>query len=553
MRIQALGADRKKIIGFRLQLPESPARGIVAQLLIDGDPHAPVVRIIEAEFVERQLQAHAARLDIGFLERPVLEETILLPMRRRVREFAGFQRREEAIRHADRHFARAGILDIHAQGPAHGHAEHDHAVGMREIEGQAHVLGLRIQRMRSAVGVGAEHPIPRVDRHVARQHRSHQNARHQVATTIPREIVFRLLRAFVRTEQLPIREMQGLVGDRFVIHQPQMDLGRVDRDRQAHAITGADIDTSIASTLMDGEQGFRCDHRLGRITERIVDIGHAVDLHAAIEMAVPVHMDAGIDFPQLRFQPLGTEDGVQQPGRGRDVPRHHIDTRQEVRTGDHRFVARIGRRRVERVEMQRDFVGAIAIGPAAGAEIHPHRLQFLGRLAEGIIVPAQQRMNRHAALAVRPHRDPARFGHRADFGEFLQGTLVAAFARHPQIVIAGYEHHFAETFGECAQTPLEQRGLVGQIAGEDQQVVPIIENREVFDPLGVGVVIDVDIGKREDSHAMGSALPGRRKPGAARIARASRPRLREILARGIKRSIEARGIEAQRHERNPEE
>src|SRR5687767_1534321 len=95
-------------------LPEAPAFGAVVQIGIDTDAHRVVVRELEAEAVQRQREPHATRFDVRLLESPVLEEAILLPIRRSAREFRRFGRRKKPVRDVERNAACRDVLDIYA-------------------------------------------------------------------------------------------------------------------------------------------------------------------------------------------------------------------------------------------------------------------------------------------------------------------------------------------------------------------------------------------------------------------------------------------------------
>src|SRR5262249_13180075 len=115
LRSDTLGTDCRQILRRRLKLPELPARWIIGQFGINRGPDCMIIRIVKAEFVERQGQTHATRLDIGFLESPVLEEPVLPLMRWREHKGCNFLRSEIAAGNIHWRFTRADVLDIHSQ------------------------------------------------------------------------------------------------------------------------------------------------------------------------------------------------------------------------------------------------------------------------------------------------------------------------------------------------------------------------------------------------------------------------------------------------------
>src|SRR5207302_4782559 len=196
---------------------------------MNRDRNCVITGVVKAEFVEGQRQTHATRLNIGFLESPVLEESVLLLVRRRGGKYCNFLWRKIAISHLNRCLPRTEILDIHPQGPTLGYAYNDQAVRVRNIERQAFVSRLRIDNLGAPVGICCKDPLPGMDGYVARQYRPHQGSSNQVAAPIPHEIKPLLLPPFRSIEQFSIGGVQERLGYFIEKSEPQMNLGRRER------------------------------------------------------------------------------------------------------------------------------------------------------------------------------------------------------------------------------------------------------------------------------------------------------------------------------------
>src|SRR5580658_6459218 len=90
--------------------------------------------ITKAEPVKRQKQAHAARLYVSFLERPVFKKAMLLFRTRYRGKCSNFFWCETSICYLNFYLARAYIFDIHTHGTPLGDCQNDDAVRVRNAK-----------------------------------------------------------------------------------------------------------------------------------------------------------------------------------------------------------------------------------------------------------------------------------------------------------------------------------------------------------------------------------------------------------------------------------
>src|ERR1041385_6785698 len=105
--------------------------------------------------------------------------------------------------------------------------------------------------------------------------------------------------------------------------------------------------------LMDAEQTLRGKRCFARVTERIVDVCHAVDRHMTVGVAVSIDMNGRVETSQLALQSRRAQDGVKKPAGARNEPRHQVDARQKVRVRDDLAVLGGNLFVIERLEMSR--------------------------------------------------------------------------------------------------------------------------------------------------------------------------------------------------------
>src|ERR1700733_9688574 len=159
-----------------------------------------------------------------------------------------------------------------------------------------------------------------MDGYVARQYRAHQRSSDQVATTIPREIKPLFLLLFRNIEQFPIEGIHWGFGYFIVKSQPQMNLSGRERYDPIHLHTAP-------LALVDALEALRRHPDFARIAESIVDVGYAVDLHLAVNMAVAVDVNVGVQASQLVLKLRGAKNRIEKPLGDRNRSRHQIDTR----------------------------------------------------------------------------------------------------------------------------------------------------------------------------------------------------------------------------------
>src|SRR5688572_10474427 len=108
-------------------------------------------------------------------------------------------------------------------------------------------------------------------------------------------------------------------------------------------------------------------------------------------MAVAIYVNARADLAQLSFQARAAQYGIQQPVSARYIAGHEIDARQEVGERDDLACAGRGNVAIQASEMRGHVERLETWRPATRVIIHPHAQQVGARLAEGVVVPAEQR------------------------------------------------------------------------------------------------------------------------------------------------------------------
>lgn len=264
---------------------------------------------------------------------------------------------------------------------------------------------------------------------------------------------------------------------------------------------------------MKAQQPLRRNPRLPRIAEGVVHIAHAVDHLVAVDMAVAIDMGDRPPGAELGFQFAGAEHGVDDAFGRRDEIRHHVDAGQEMRDGDGGKVRCRHRGRVAGQEGVGDHGRRHALGPAAGAKIGPGQAQIARGLAEREIIPAIERHDAEPG-AVPDLLDGAAFmGDAADLVEFRERVVMGAVAHHPQLVIAGQIDQGAEAQRQPFQGAAQTLRHVGDVAGQDQQIVDVIGGRQPGHPLVVLVVIDMQVRDGKDAHQLRSGFGLGHPPG----------------------------------------
>src|SRR6185503_1815376 len=116
-------------------LQELPARWIILERGLEGDLRRIWRLQREREITERQRQAEPARLDVGLLQRPVVEEDLALLNVRQLAQVADLARREMTAGDIVREVT-ADMFDINADLTANRHRARDQAFGVRDVEAQ---------------------------------------------------------------------------------------------------------------------------------------------------------------------------------------------------------------------------------------------------------------------------------------------------------------------------------------------------------------------------------------------------------------------------------
>ena len=145
---RATASDRRWS-GGGPRLPELPALGPVVEAIGEADGGRGRRPQHEGELAERDRQPHAARLDVGLLERPVLEEGAGLRLCRQGPQVAHLVGREVPPGDVLAHGA-IDALDIDADLVTARHGERDQAGRVREVEHQPRRAGLRRRRRRGS-------------------------------------------------------------------------------------------------------------------------------------------------------------------------------------------------------------------------------------------------------------------------------------------------------------------------------------------------------------------------------------------------------------------
>ena len=218
--------------GRRPLLMELPGGGVIVQGRLDADRGRAVRRQVEREIAKRQRQAKAAGLDVGLLQRPVVEEQALLFLFGQRLQVRHLRRCEEPRRHILGQ-PPADMFHIHPHLAAYCHRAGDQPVGVGDVEAQVRDAGGSVENLGPAMRVGDELPVGRRHLCVARQHGAHQCASEQKAVTVALEDQPRHAFVFLGGEQ---RQVPRAPGEGLgAVGQHQIHVHRAERQQLDHA------------------------------------------------------------------------------------------------------------------------------------------------------------------------------------------------------------------------------------------------------------------------------------------------------------------------------
>src|SRR6516162_9858950 len=145
---------------------------------------------------------------------------------------------------------------------------------------------------------------------------------------------------------------------------------------QCHWIANANTPSSLAgchqfSILIDAEEALGRDPRLPRVSKCIVDVCDPINLYAAIHMAVPVNMNIRAYLPDLLLQQIRSQYRIKNSITLRNIMRHDIYARKEMRERNDGVARRSEQRLVHRNEIGCNLPHPHRLRPLAGPEIHP--------------------------------------------------------------------------------------------------------------------------------------------------------------------------------------
>jgi hypothetical protein len=123
---------------------------------------------VERELIERQRQPHAAGLDVGLLQGPVIEEQPRLVSGRTSPQIAHFIGGEMPLRHRLEDGA-GHRFDVDANAVAARDRQRHQPLGVRDVEGQPGDAGLIGGHERTLVRVADESPVGWRGRAIERQ------------------------------------------------------------------------------------------------------------------------------------------------------------------------------------------------------------------------------------------------------------------------------------------------------------------------------------------------------------------------------------------------
>ena len=207
---------------------ELPSRRVV----VDGPREADADAVrrpggqVEPEPRQRQRQSAAARLDVGFLQGPVLEKTERPPRRGDPAQRARLGRREEPPREVEPAAVAVQALRIDPELASPAHQTEGESLGMGQVEPEGR--GGRGD-LGPAVAVGAEPPPGRGHVAVPRQRDPHEGAGHEAGAAIPREAEPVRPRAFLAVQYRPIPRELRRIGEGAGSRRPQMRLSGGER------------------------------------------------------------------------------------------------------------------------------------------------------------------------------------------------------------------------------------------------------------------------------------------------------------------------------------
>ena len=196
---------------------ELPGRRIVLNARREGDRRPPPRGEVEREPVERDLQAEPAGLDVGLLERPIVEEGVRARGGGQLRERFDLGRREVTLPLVVGRAPAVDPLDVDADVALRRHRARHQAPRVGQVEAQRGG-GRRERDLRTTVSCGAEAPLPGRDRRIPRERRAEEGVGHQEAMAVLRELELRVAGALRLAEQRKVRRLASrparLVGER---------------------------------------------------------------------------------------------------------------------------------------------------------------------------------------------------------------------------------------------------------------------------------------------------------------------------------------------------
>jgi hypothetical protein len=133
----------------------------------------------EREALERHRQSKTGGLDVGLLQRPVLEKRAALPLAWQPVDVIGFRRREVTPRDIETGCARGDSLDVNPHVALQRHGKRDEAGCVRDAETQRRHAD-RPRDFRPPVPSSLERPCVRLDVRVLRQCLSHERPCHEI-------------------------------------------------------------------------------------------------------------------------------------------------------------------------------------------------------------------------------------------------------------------------------------------------------------------------------------------------------------------------------------
>ena len=209
-----LDGQRQPVLRRGPGLPELPAPGARRRSRRrSGSPAAPAARSPKAKSSSGNRQAHAPRLDVGLLQRPVVEEGAGCSAAGSAAQVAHFGRREVALGHAVASRTAIDALDVHADPVSARHRQRHQTVGVRHVEGEAAACRPAASTTNGQlVRVGHEAPVARARRAVGRERQPHQRPRDRRTCGGRRRARSAAPRALVGGQQRPRARSTTLVG-----------------------------------------------------------------------------------------------------------------------------------------------------------------------------------------------------------------------------------------------------------------------------------------------------------------------------------------------------